>query len=79
MTRVLIIDDQRIAREYMESVVKNGEDYELAGSLSKADFASMVCCRNVVDLVLMESYTVIRANRRTVGLRLDKDGRWIWC
>lgn len=29
MTRVLIIDDQRIAREYMESVVKNGEDYEL--------------------------------------------------
>ena len=57
MTRVLIIDDQRIAREYMESVVKNGEDYELAGSLSKADFASTVCCRNVVDLVLMDICT----------------------
>ena len=25
----------------------------------------------------MESYTVIRANRRTVGLRLDKDGRLV--
>ena len=25
----------------------------------------------------MESYTVIRANRRTVGLRLDKDGQLV--
>ena len=25
----------------------------------------------------MESYTVIRSNRRTVGLRLDKDGRLV--
>ena len=39
MTKVLVIDDQRIAREYMENIVKNGEDYELVGSLSKADLA----------------------------------------
>ena len=26
MTKVLVIDDQRIAREYMENVVKNGEE-----------------------------------------------------
>lgn len=57
MTRVLIIDDQRIAREYMENIVENGEGYELVGSLSKADFAATVCCRNVVDLVLMDICT----------------------
>ena len=57
MTRVLIIDDQRIARKYMENIVENGEGYELVGSLFKADFAATVCCRNVVDLVLMDICT----------------------
>ena len=57
MTRVLIIDDQRIAREYMESVVKNGEDYELVGSLSQADLAATVCRRSAVDLMLMDVCT----------------------
>lgn len=57
MTKVLVIDDQRIAREYMEHVVNDGEGYELAGSLSKADMAAIVCRRNVVDLVLMDVCT----------------------
>lgn len=50
MTKVLVIDDQRIAREYMENVIQNGRDYELAGSLSKADLAETTCRRNAVDL-----------------------------
>lgn len=57
MTKVLVIDDQRIAREYMENVVRDGENYELAGSLSNADFAETVCRRNTVDLVLMDVCT----------------------
>ena len=57
MTKVLVIDDQRIAREYMENVVRNGGDYELAGSLSKADLAETVCRRSNVDLVLMDVCT----------------------
>ena len=57
MTKVLVIDDQRIAREYMENVVRSGEDYELVGSLSKADLAATVCCRSAVDLVLMDVCT----------------------
>lgn len=32
MTKVLVIDDRRIAREYMENVVQNGTNYELVGS-----------------------------------------------
>lgn len=57
MTKVLVIDDQRIAREYMENVVKNGGDYELVCSLSKADLAETVCRRSQVDLVLMDVCT----------------------
>ena len=57
MTRVLVIDDQRIAREYMENVVRSGRNYELAGSLSNADLAETVCRRSKVDLVLMDVCT----------------------
>lgn len=57
MTSVLVIDDQRIAREYMENVVRASESYELAGSLSKADLASTVCRRSDVDMVLMDVCT----------------------
>lgn len=57
MTKVLVIDDQRIAREYMENVVLNGRDYELVGSLSKADLAETVCRRKQVDLILMDVCT----------------------
>ena len=57
MTKVLVIDDQRIAREYMENVVRSGRNYELAGSLAKADLAETVCRRNKVDLVLMDVCT----------------------
>lgn len=57
MTKVLVIDDQRIAREYMENVVQNSLSYELAGSLSKADLAETVCHRSKVDLVLMDVCT----------------------
>ena len=37
MTRVLVIDDQRVAREYMENIVNGSEGYELVGSLTRAD------------------------------------------
>lgn len=57
MTKVLVIDDQRIAREYMENIVQNSMNYELAGSLSKADLAETVCQRSKVDLVLMDVCT----------------------
>lgn len=57
MIKVLVIDDQRIAREYMENIVQNGINYELIGSLSKADLAETVCRRNKVDLILMDVCT----------------------
>ena len=57
MTRVLVVDDQRVAREYMERIVQESDGYTLAGSLSDADFAVPACCRQPVDLVLMDVCT----------------------
>lgn len=57
MTHVLVVDDQRVAREYMERIVMDGDNYTLAGSISDADFAVMACKRQQVDLVLMDVCT----------------------
>lgn len=57
MTGVLVVDDQRIAREYMERLVSESDSYTLAGSLSNADLAATFCRRTAVDLVLMDVCT----------------------
>ena len=57
MTNVLIVDDQRVAREYMENIVQSNDSYKLTGSLTNADMAAIVCKRSCVDLVLMDVCT----------------------
>lgn len=57
MTNVLIVDDQRIPREYMEHIVAHSGRYSLAGSISDAELAEAVCARRQVDLVLMDVCT----------------------
>lgn len=57
MTKVLIVDDSRVARSYMQTVVDGNADYELVGSLTNADMADIVCRRSAVDLVLMDVCT----------------------
>ena len=57
MIRVLVIDDQRIAREYMENIVRTSAQYSLVGGLSRADLAETACRRSHVDLVLMDVCT----------------------
>ncbi|MDD6022382.1 MAG: response regulator [Acutalibacteraceae bacterium] len=57
MTKVLVVDDQRIAREYMERIISDVNGYELAGSITDADFAVLFCERQPVDLILMDVCT----------------------
>ncbi|MBE7008577.1 MAG: response regulator transcription factor [Ruminococcaceae bacterium] len=52
--RVLIVDDQRMARQLFESVIEGAEWYELAGSLESAEEAAEFCASTQVDLVLMD-------------------------
>ena len=52
--RVLVVDDQYIARGFFEMHVRAAEHYELAGSLPEAEMALPFCEKEQVDLILMD-------------------------
>lgn len=57
MTRVLIVEDQKMAQENMEAIVQSSEDYILAETISNAADAELVCMHKPVDLILMDVCT----------------------
>lgn len=57
MVKVLIVEDQRMTREYMESYIQESDDYELAASISNAAMAEIACMQHEVDLILMDVCT----------------------
>ena len=57
MTKVLIVEDQRMAQENMESIIKTNENYTLAGIIPNAADAELFCMRGGVDLILMDVCT----------------------
>jgi two-component system vancomycin resistance associated response regulator VraR len=58
MIRVLIVEDQKMAQENMESIIKSGENYTLAGIIPNAADAELFCIRTGVDLILMDVCTL---------------------
>ena len=57
MIKVLIVEDQRLMREMMETYVRQTEGYSLVGSLPDAKASEHFCASNAVDLVLMDVCT----------------------
>lgn len=57
MTKVLIVEDQKMAQENMESIIKTNENYTLAGIIPNAADAELFCMRGGVDLILMDVCT----------------------
>ena len=57
MTNVLIVEDQKMAQENMESIIRASENYTLAGVIPNAADAELFCMRTQVDLVLMDVCT----------------------
>lgn len=57
MSRVLIVEDQRMAQENMESIIKTSGNYTLAGIIPNAADAELFCMCETVDLVLMDVCT----------------------
>ena len=54
MTSVLIVEDQKMAQENMEAIIKTSENYTLAGIIPNAADAELFCMRGGVDLILMD-------------------------
>ena len=57
MTYVLIVEDQKMAQENMESIIRATERYTLAGMIPNAADAELFCMRSAVDLILMDVCT----------------------
>lgn len=57
MKQVLIVEDQRIPRKYMERMISDSKKYTLAASISGADIALAYCRRQSIDLILMDVCT----------------------
>ncbi|MGN0155825.1 MAG: response regulator transcription factor [Lachnospiraceae bacterium] len=53
-TRVLIIDDQLMARQLFELYLSSGENYEVVGTLASAAFAETFIRNTPVDLIIMD-------------------------
>jgi two-component system vancomycin resistance associated response regulator VraR len=58
MIRVLIVEDQKMAQENMEAIIKTSENYTLAGIIPNAADAELFCMRGGVDLILMDVCTL---------------------
>lgn len=58
MTRVLIVEDQKMAQEYMESILSSADGYILAGAIRNAADSELFCMREDVDLILMDVCTL---------------------
>ena len=57
MINVLIVEDQKMAQENMESIINVSESYTLAGIITNAADAELFCMRGGVDLILMDVCT----------------------
>lgn len=53
-TRVLVVDDQFMARQLFELYLNSCENYELAGTVSSAAYAKEFVHNNPIDLVIMD-------------------------
>lgn len=73
MTRVLIVDDQRTAREVMELTVKNAENYIIEKTIMDAGNAYLHCMTGRVDMILMDVYTLDGENGIEAAAKIKKD------
>lgn len=53
-TKVLVVDDQYVARSFFELHVKMSKNYELVSSVANAEQAVAYCMEHPVDLVIMD-------------------------
>ena len=58
MNRVLIVEDQKMAQENMESIISASENYTLAGIIPNAADAELFCMRERIDLIIMDVCTL---------------------
>ncbi len=72
MTRVLLVEDDHMARQLLEIYISKSENYELIGSVESALFAEAFCYSNQVDVILMDVCTAMNANGIDAAAEIKK-------
>ena len=70
--KILIVEDQALARRYLCSCVEKCTDCEVAGTLSRADAALRRCGEGHIDLVLMDICTESDSDGLTAAESIKK-------
>ena len=73
MTRVLLVEDDPMARQLLEIYIEKSTIYELAGSVDSALFAEAFCRSHPVDMVLMDVCTAMNANGINAAHKIKKN------
>ena len=72
MIRVMIVEDDPMARKLLEIFVSTSEQYHLVPSLDSAAMAELYCMTNHVDLVLMDVCTSMDMSGIEAAAKLKK-------
>ncbi len=62
MHKILLVEDDPMARQLLEIYIQKTDRYTLVDSLESALFAEAYCTSNMVDVVLMDVCTAMNAN-----------------
>lgn len=71
--KVLIVEDQKMAREHMEGYVEASDEYCLVGSMANASLAELFCMKHPVDIVVMDVCTANDENGIEAAARIKKN------
>lgn len=70
--KILIVEDQALARTYLCSCVEKCTDCEVAGTLTRADAALCRCGEGHIDLILMDICTESDSDGLTAAESIKK-------
>ena len=73
MTRVLLVEDDPMARQLLEIYMDNSSEYELAGSVESALFAEAFCRSHGAEMVLIDVCTAMNANGIDAAKKIKKN------
>ena len=71
-TGVLVVEDQQLAAQLLETVVRSSQRYELVESIRSADAAYFYCAQGRVGLVLMDVLTMMGASGLAASARIKR-------
>jgi len=72
LIKVLIVEDDPMARKLLEIYVNDSFDYILSHSIESAAMAELYCMKNDVDLILMDVCTAMDANGLDAAAKIKK-------